>query len=95
MERAKAPPKKFLNHTEEGRLSGDMRDLYHQLLPSVESDQRRADFVQKLQRILNAQWPGNDIKVHVFGSSGNKLCTNDSDGKHSDDFGRLLILVRI
>ena len=81
LERAKAPPKKFLNPDEEGKLSGDTRELYDRILPSPESDQRRADFVQKLDRILNEQWPGNNIKVHVFGSSGNKLCTNESDGK--------------
>ena len=74
-------PKKFLNPTEEGKLSGDMRELYDRILPSEESDQRRAKFVQKLHHILNERWPGNDIKVFVFGSSGNMLCTSDSDGK--------------
>ena len=29
---------------------------------------------------LNERWPGYDIRVHVFGSSGNLLCTSDSDG---------------
>ena len=95
LERAKAPPKKFLNPAEEGKLSGDMRELYDRILPSAESDQRRADFVQKLERILNEQWPGSDIKVHVFGSSGNKLCTNDSDGEQPKDGGRLHLLGRI
>ena len=74
-------PKKFLNPREEGKLSGDMRELYDRILPTRESDERRARFVQKLDRILNQQWPGNDIKVHVFGSSGNMLCTHDSDGE--------------
>ena len=81
LERPKAMPKKFLNPHEEAKLSGDMRELYDRLLPSRESDQRRANFVKKLHRILNERWPGNDIQVHVFGSSGNKLCTNDSDGE--------------
>lgn len=81
LERAKAMPKKFLTHEEEGKLSGDMGELYNQILPSKESDERRAGFVQKLEKILNHQWPGNDIKVYVFGSSGNMLCTSDSDGK--------------
>ena len=75
-------PKKFLNHAEEGKLSGDMRELYDRILPSKESDRRRADFVQKLDTILNQRWPGNEIKVYVFGSSGNMLCTNDSDGEN-------------
>jgi len=85
LERAKAPPKKYLNPSEEEKLSGDMRELYDRILPSCESDKSRTEFIQKLDRILNDQWPGNDIKVHVFGSSGNMLCTNDSDGEF---FGR-------
>ena len=81
LERSKTMPKKFLNPSEEGKLSGDMRELYDRILPSKESDQRREDFVRKLESILNQRWPGNDVKVHVFGSSGNMLCTNDSDGE--------------
>ena len=84
LERSKTMPKKFLNAREEGKLSGDMRELYDRILPSRESDQRRAQFVQKLERVLNDRWPGREIKVHVFGSSGNLLCTSDSDGE--DDF---------
>ena len=87
LERAKTMPKKFLNPREEGKLSGDMRELYDRILPTRESDEKRARFVQKLDRILNQQWPGNDIKVHVFGSSGNKLCTNDSDGELESGLG--------
>lgn len=81
LERAKAPPKKYLNPSEEGKLSGDMRELYDRILPSTESEKSRKRFVEKLERILNRQWSGGDIKVHVFGSSGNMLCTSDSDGK--------------
>ena len=81
LERAKTMPKKFLNPAEEGKLSGDMRELYDRILPTRESEENRTDFVRKLERILNQQWPGNEIKVHVFGSSGNMLCTNDSDGR--------------
>ncbi|KAL8700602.1 MAG: hypothetical protein Q9201_005366 [Fulgogasparrea decipioides] len=72
-------PKKYLNPAEEGKLSGDMRELYDRILPTKDSDDRRTKFVRKLERILNEKWPGNDIKVHVFGSSGNMLCTNESD----------------
>ncbi|KAL6718715.1 hypothetical protein ACLMJK_002949 [Lecanora helva] len=79
LERPKAMPKKYLNPSEEEKLSGDMRELYDRILPSRESDQRRARFVKKLEKILNQQWTGSDIKVHVFGSSGNMLCTSDSD----------------
>lgn len=81
LDRAKAPPKKYMNPSEESKLSGDMRELYDRILPSAESERSRTDFIQKLEQILNQQWPGNDIKVHVFGSSGNMLCTSDSDGE--------------
>lgn len=80
LERPSSMPKKYLNPAEEGKLSGDMRELYDRLLPTKDSDDRRAKFVRKLERILNEKWPGNDIRVHVFGSSGNMLCTNESDG---------------
>ena len=76
-------PKKYLDPPENEKLSGDMRELYDRILPSEESNFRRAHFVQKLERMLNQQWSGSDIKVHVFGSSGNMLCTSDSDGKQS------------
>ncbi|QSS65880.1 PAP/25A associated domain family [Histoplasma capsulatum] len=61
------------------RIPGDMRELYDRLLPSEESESRRLKFVDKLENLLNKQWPGNNIRVHVFGSSGNKLCSSDSD----------------
>lgn len=75
------PLKERLEPEDEEKLTGDMRELYNRLLPSEESDHRRAQFVRKLENLLNSKWPGNDIKVHVFGSSGNKLCSSDSDGK--------------
>lgn len=77
------PPQKELKKTlqpdEEEKLSGDMRELYDRLLPSPESEERRAQLVAKLERWLNEKWPGNDIHVNVFGSSGNLLSTTDSD----------------
>lgn len=79
LERPSSMPKKYLNPIEEGKLSGDMRELYDRILPTQDSDERRTRFVQKLERILNEKWPGNEIRVHVFGSSGNMLCTNESD----------------
>lgn len=81
LERAKAPPKKFLNTDQERKLRVDMRALYNRILPTKTSEHHRTLFVQKLDRILNGQWPGCEIQVHVFGSSGNLLCTSDSDGK--------------
>ncbi|KAJ9618308.1 hypothetical protein H2203_009225 [Taxawa tesnikishii (nom. ined.)] len=72
-------PKKALEPNEDDRLSGDMRELYDRLLPSEESEERRVKLVEKLENILNEEWPGNDIKVNVFGSSGNLLSSTDSD----------------
>jgi DNA polymerase sigma len=82
LEKAKEEPKKTLDPHEDEKLSGDMRELYDRLLPSQESTNRRNAFVKKLERILHTEWPGNEFKVHVFGSSGNQLYTNDSDGKN-------------
>ncbi|KAL1984706.1 hypothetical protein VTN96DRAFT_8739 [Rasamsonia emersonii] len=71
--------KERLEPEEEEKLNREMGELYDRLLPSAESDDRRRQLVQKLEKLFNKQWPGNDIKVHVFGSSGNKLCSSDSD----------------
>ena len=75
----KREPKRALQPDEHEKLSGDMRELYGRLLPSDESEERRAQLVDKLDRILNEEWPGNDIRVNVFGSSGNLLSSSDSD----------------
>ncbi len=71
--------KERFNDREEEKLSGDMRELYDRLLPSRESEERRKNLVQKLEKILNEKWAGHTIKVNVFGSTGNKLGTTDSD----------------
>lgn len=73
--------KERLDPTEEQKLSADIMDLYDRLLPSAESDDRRRQLVRKLEKLFNDQWPGHEIKAHVFGSSGNKLCSSDSDGR--------------
>lgn len=72
-------PKANLEPHEEDKLSGDMRELYDRLLPSEQSELNRAELVKKLERIFEEEWPGNDIKVSVFGSSGNLLSSSDSD----------------
>ena len=72
--------KEQLGPEEEKKLTVDMMEIYDRLLPSAESDDRRQQLVRKLERLFNEQWPGRDIKAHVFGSSGNKLCSSDSDG---------------
>jgi DNA polymerase sigma len=74
-------PKKTLDPQEDKKLSGDMRELYDRLLPSADSTARRKAFVKKLENILHTEWPGNEFKVHVFGSSGNLLYTSESDGE--------------
>jgi DNA polymerase sigma len=72
--------KSKLSQDEEITLSTDMRELYDRLLPTADSEDRRKKLVQKLEKLFNGAWPGHDIKVHVFGSSGNLLCTDESDG---------------
>ena len=72
--------KSKLSKDEERVLSTDMRELYDRLLPTPASEARREELVQKLEKSFNDEWPGHDIRVHVFGSSGNLLCTDDSDG---------------
>ena len=69
-----------LEPEDEQRLTTDMMEVYDRLLPSAESDDRRRQLVNKLEKLFNDQWPGHNIKVNVFGSSGNKLCSSDSDG---------------
>ncbi|KAI9825112.1 MAG: hypothetical protein M1832_001432 [Thelocarpon impressellum] len=76
---AEVAPKKTLPASDERALGRDMRRLYDGLLPTEESETRRAAFVLKLGRMLNDEWPGSDIQVRVFGSSGNLLFTSESD----------------
>lgn len=72
--------KEKLDPEEEKKMTADIMDLYDRLLPSAESDDRRHQLVRKLEKLFNDQWPGHEIKANVFGSSGNKLCSSDSDG---------------
>ncbi|QSZ37358.1 hypothetical protein DSL72_009456 [Monilinia vaccinii-corymbosi] len=71
--------KSKLSEDDERKLSTDMRELYDRLLPTAETDERRRKLVLKLEDMFNKEWPGHDIQVHVFGSSGNLLCTDESD----------------
>ncbi|KAK6611786.1 pap 25a associated domain family [Botrytis cinerea] len=71
--------KSKLSDEEERKLSTDMRELYDGLLPTAETDERRRRLVSKLEDMFNKEWPGHDIRVYVFGSSGNLLCTDASD----------------
>ncbi|KAI9313558.1 hypothetical protein BX666DRAFT_706177 [Dichotomocladium elegans] len=60
-------------------LSVEMLMLYEELLPSRESYERRRQLIQKIERLLNDEWPNRDIRVHLFGSSANDLGTTHSD----------------
>lgn len=72
--------KSKLSEDEARKLSTDMREIYDRLLPSPEVEENREKLVKKLEKIFNDEWPGHDIRVHLFGSSGNLLCSDDSDG---------------
>lgn len=76
--------KSKLSEEEERKLATDMREIYDRLLPTEAVEQNRTKLVLKLERIFNDEWPGHDIKVQLFGSSGNLLCSDDSDGSSSD-----------
>jgi hypothetical protein len=71
--------KSKLSEDEERKLATDMREIYDRLLPTDKVEEKRQKLVQKLEKIFNDEWPGHDIKVHLFGSSGNLLCSDDSD----------------
>ncbi|KAI0201731.1 hypothetical protein F4808DRAFT_96578 [Astrocystis sublimbata] len=68
-----------LAEDDERKLTTDMRELFDRLQPTDAVETKRQKFVQKLERLLNDKWPGHDIRVHLFGSSGNLLCSDDSD----------------
>ena len=70
---------KKLSPKEEFRLTTGMRSLYQNLVPTEQSEDKRCRLVQKLERLLQERWPRQHIKVSVFGSTGNKLGTGDSD----------------
>ncbi|KAI6085259.1 hypothetical protein F4821DRAFT_261100 [Hypoxylon rubiginosum] len=68
-----------LSDDEERRLTTDIRELYDALQPTEKVEVKRGLLVKKLEKILNDAWPGHEIRVHLFGSSGNLLCSDDSD----------------
>lgn len=69
-----------LSEDDERKLTTDLRELYDRLLPTPRVEENRRKLVAKLEKIFNDEWPGHDIRVHLFGSSGNLLCSDDSDG---------------
>jgi hypothetical protein len=72
--------KSKLAEDDERKLTTDMRELYDRLKPTGAVEVKRQKLVVKLEKLLNDTWPGHDIRVHLFGSSGNLLCSDDSDG---------------
>ncbi|OAR01325.1 hypothetical protein LLEC1_05283 [Akanthomyces lecanii] len=68
-----------LGEEEEAKLTKDMKEMYDKLLPTDQVEENRKRLVEKLEKIFNEEWPGHDIKVHLFGSSGNLLCSDSSD----------------
>lgn len=72
--------KSKLSEEEEQKLTTEMNELYDRLQPTEKVEEKRGLLVQKLEKLLNDAWPGKDIRVHLFGSSGNLLCSDDSDG---------------
>lgn len=77
--------KSKLAEDDERRLTTDMRELYDRLKPTSVVEVKRGKLVNKLQDLLNNTWPGHDIQVHLFGSSGNLLCSDDSDGEPAEN----------
>ncbi|KAI1463602.1 uncharacterized protein F4812DRAFT_235309 [Daldinia caldariorum] len=71
--------KSKLSEDDERKLTTDMRELYDRLQPTEKVEVKRRMLVRKLEKLLNDAWPGHDIRVHLFGSSGNLLCSDDSD----------------
>jgi len=71
--------KSSLSEEDERKLMSDIHELYDRLLPTQEIETKRQKLVQKLEKLFNDEWPGHDIRVHLFGSSGNLLCSDDSD----------------
>ena len=76
-----APSKDKLSESEDLKLTNDMSELFQQLVPSEESNNRRTKLVGKLEKLLYDRWPENQFQVAPFGSSENKLCTSESDSE--------------
>ncbi|KAF9935427.1 hypothetical protein FBU30_000025 [Linnemannia zychae] len=69
----------LLSPEREGRLTMEMYSLFETILPTEESHQRRTRLISKIEKIIETEWPGQDIRVLPFGSTINDLGTNTSD----------------
>ncbi|KAJ3296677.1 hypothetical protein HK104_001356 [Borealophlyctis nickersoniae] len=63
----------------EESLTFQINDLYQKLQPSPDSYEIRHQFLAKIQRILDLEWPGKEIRAYLFGSTVNGLGTSGSD----------------
>ncbi|KAG2178205.1 hypothetical protein INT43_003458 [Umbelopsis isabellina] len=72
-------PPEHLESSDENMLCYEALSLYESLLPTKESHERRNELANKINSLLKAEWPSCDFKLHVFGSSQNRLGTNFSD----------------
>ena len=87
-------PRRTLGVEEEKNLSGSLKRLYGELLPSATSQENRQKICLKLKNILQEEWPDREVEVSMFGSSGNLLYTNKSDGSLLTVFSTTSVLTR-
>lgn len=62
------------------RLGASIDRLYNSLLPSESNQDARGQVLDKIRRIIRTGFPERNFEVHIFGSSGNMLYTDKSDG---------------
>ncbi|KAJ3324871.1 hypothetical protein HDU93_002706, partial [Gonapodya sp. JEL0774] len=77
-----APPTEapaVLDKEAESRLTEEIEKVFSSLLPTRDSIRRRISFRDKLQRLVDEEWPERGGAVELFGSSTNGLGTHSSD----------------
>lgn len=74
------PPRQWQLPEAKARLGASIDRLYTSLLPSDSNQDARAQVLDKIRRIIRTGFPERDFDVHIFGSSGNMLFTDKSDG---------------
>ncbi|KAK3843857.1 MAG: hypothetical protein J3R72DRAFT_102357 [Linnemannia gamsii] len=60
-------------------VSDGIMELYRRLVPSQEYMTRRTKLIQRLQMILNTGFPGQGLRLQVFGSYASGLGSESSD----------------
>ncbi|KAJ3183926.1 hypothetical protein HDU87_006044 [Geranomyces variabilis] len=78
-QRRRNPQIRELDADSEMQLTMEINTLSNSLALSKDSYKLRMQFVDKVQGILDIEWPGKGIKAHVFGSTVNGLGTQTSD----------------